>query len=879
MRRHLIDIFAAASMAALSAVSCAKETEPSGNGEGDKTKNKITITASLPEELDTKVAFAEGESALKLSWETTDVIRVISETGKSETYSVKEINGKTATFEGNELEGTKFTAVYPGNYETTDALGARSYTGQVQAGNASTAHLQLNAMATELADIQNISFTGENVKLNGAVKLYMKLPEYVTKVNGVTLSAASEIFFTDNAGSAKTNSLGVSFENADVPADHVFTAYMMSSWTETVIAKGTELTVTVVADGVSFRKVFSVTDDISLAGGHVNTIQLNDGNWNAVLEGSGTEADPYKLSTTFDLLAMKSVLVKGQTTYFKLMNDIDMASIDNWQPLNPGYNASDDPSKPSWAYNLGIDFNGDGHTLNGLKSKNTSYASFFGVLYGNCYNVKFVNATVEATGNTGSGIIGGYIGTAGLPGYVHDVTASGTVTNNAVGQPVGGLCGTAREATIENCRLVNVTVTNNVKSESVGGLCGIMRGATVRGCEADVKVINNFGDGTTGGRTAAGGVAGRTNDNTNIISGCVVRGSVEITEGTSNTYTGGIVGYEVKAGAQITDCDVYATVKSAGERVGGIVGHYQGGTLSGCKFYGEVIAATQYAGGIAGITSKESTIKNCLSVGKVNCKTLTGGIVGMNESTLAVEACESSATITGADREGGIIGSNNASLTIRRCASSAIIEATGNQIGGIIGCAVNNKIVEVSDCIFTGSIIEASQRVGGIVGDLGSGSSVCSCYVSGSINGLRAVGGIAGVACNNGAWKEYDKNFGNKVTKCIVWCDNIEARSEDTDAASSGAIIGFTAIRNTLADCFRKHDMTLTANYCSDLYNQENADDVSPLMTDAVVGYTYNYPYHGSTDEPDITSSDLAQHKLDWDPEVWNFTGSEPTLK
>lgn len=769
MRRHLIDIFAAASMAALSAVSCAKETEPSGNGEGDKTKNKITITASLPEELDTKVAFAEGESALKLSWETTDVIRVISETGKSETYSVKEINGKTATFEGNELEGTKFTAVYPGNYETTDALGARSYTGQVQAGNASTAHLQLNAMATELADIQNISFTGENVKLNGAVKLYMKLPEYVTKVNGVTLSAASEIFFTDNAGSAKTNSLGVSFENADVPADHVFTAYMMSSWTETVIAKGTELTVTVVADGVSFRKVFSVTDDISLAGGHVNTIQLNDGNWNAVLEGSGTEADPYKLSTTFDLLAMKSVLVKGQTTYFKLMNDIDMASIDNWQPLNPGYNASDDPSKPSWAYNLGIDFNGDGHTLNGLKSKNTSYASFFGVLYGNCYNVKFVNATVEATGNTGSGIIGGYIGTAGLPGYVHDVTASGTVTNNAVGQPVGGLCGTAREATIENCRLVNVTVTNNVKSESVGGLCGIMRGATVRGCEADVKVINNFGDGTTGGRTAAGGVAGRTNDNTNIISGCVVRGSVEITEGTSNTYTGGIVGYEVKAGAQITDCDVYATVKSAGERVGGIVGHYQGGTLSGCKFYGEVNAASQYAGGIAGIVSDATTIEKCLSAGTIIGKDRCGGIVGMNENTLTVRRCESSSTI--------------------KCS---------NDVGGILGIAPNNKVATVEDCVFSGNMT-AGQRAGGIVGDLGSGSSVSTCYASASasITGWCGVGGIVGRAAGI-SWSTDSANYDNVIELCIAWFDNITATRENEDGASSGIIVGFTGVRNTL---------------------------------------------------------------------------------
>ena len=104
MRRY-IDMFALVSLAALSVISCAKESEDRVN---DEPKNKITITASLPDELVTRVKFEAGESVIKPSWEHTDVIRIISETGKSETYSIKEINGKTATFEGNELEGSNF---------------------------------------------------------------------------------------------------------------------------------------------------------------------------------------------------------------------------------------------------------------------------------------------------------------------------------------------------------------------------------------------------------------------------------------------------------------------------------------------------------------------------------------------------------------------------------------------------------------------------------------------------------------------------------------------------------------------------------------------------------------------------------------------------
>lgn len=804
---RFIDIIALASAIALSAISCAKEGEDQVN---DGTKNKITITASLPDELVTKVKFEAGESVIKPSWEQTDVIRIISDNGKSETYSIKEINGKTATFEGNELEGASFTAIYPGNYETAEALGNRSYTSQVQMGNGSMAHLQLNAMAAGLSDISNISFADAGAKLNGAVKLYVKLPEYVTRPKEVSLSAASDVFFTDNAGSAKSSSLGLSLENVDVSVDHIFTAYLMSSWTEATIEAGTKLTLTVKAEGVSIKKPFTVEKSVNLAGGHLNIIQLNAENWNTVLEGAGTESDPYRLSSTRDLLAMKPALVKGQMTYFKLMNDIDMSSIKNWDPLNP-----DEP------YDLGIVFDGGGHSLKNLTSKEKHYSSFFGVLYGKCYNVKFVDAEIVSASNSGAGIIGGYIGTGGKPAIVSGVEASGTITCNGKGQSVGGLGGNAREATIENCT-VNVTVSNPM------------------------------GDGVN--RTATGGVVGKTMGSAVKIKNCVVRGIVEITKGVNNTYTGGIVGWQVDAGSEITGCEVYATVKSAGERVGGIVGHYQGGTLSGCKFYGEVNAATLFAGGIAGITSSESTIENCLSSGKIVCKNNVGGIVGMNENT----------------------------LTIRCCASSSTIEINVNGVdgvGGVLGLAKNGTTVIVEDCIFSGNMnVPTGQRVGGIVGDLGTGSSVRRCYVSGNITGWTGVGGIVGRA-GGLVWNANGNGYDNTIESCIAWFDNITATRGDENGGSSGIIVGYTGTKNTLKNCWRKSTATLTAKYCSELYDQEDADATTPLVINAVPPkYTYIYPYHGKAAEASATASSLAQ-SLGWSTDIWDFSGSEPKLK
>ena len=640
MRRY-IDMFALVSLAALSVISCAKESDDQVNG---GTKNKITITASLPDELVTRVKFEAGASVIKPSWEQTDVIRIISDNGKSEIYSIKEINGKTATFEGNELAGSNFTAIYPGNYETAEALGQRSYTGQVQTGNGSTSHLQLNAMAIGLTDISNISFAGEGVKLNGAVKLYVKLPEYVTNPKEVSLSAPADLFFTDNAGSTKSSSLGLSLENVDISVDHIFTAYLMSSWTEASIDAGTELTLTVKAEGVSIKKTFTVEKSVNLAGGHLNIIQLNAENWNTALEGAGTESDPYRLSTTRDLLAMKSVLAHGQMTYFKLMNDIDMSSIENWDPLNP-----DDP------YDLGIVFDGGGHSLKNLKSKGKHYSSFFGVLYGKCYNVKFVDAEIVSASNSGAGIIGGYIGTVGKPAIVSEVEASGTITCNGKGQPVGGLGGNAREATIENCS-VNVTVSNPM------------------------------GDGTN--RTASGGIVGKTLTSADKIKNCIVRGVVEITKGINNTYTGGIVGWQSAAGAEITGCEVYATVKSAGERVGGIVGHYQGGTLSGCKFYGKVNAATQFAGGIAGISGGVASIKSCMVSGEIEGVENCGGIIGKNENKLTVEDCIFSGKLKGLQRLGGIVGDLLSSSSVKRCFVSGAVDGWGC-IGGVVGRACN----------------------------------------------------------------------------------------------------------------------------------------------------------------------------------------------
>ncbi len=824
----------------LTFAACAKEEAR----REEPAAEKVTITASLPD-LGTKVSFTEEESALKTSWENTDAVRVISDNGKSELYSVKEIDGRTATFEGDKIEGTAFTVIYPGSYETVEALEARSYTGQSQSGNASTEHLTLNAAVSGLSSYETFSFAGDGAEVNGALKFHLKMPDVIGKVTSLMLSAPTEIFCTDNAGTAKSSSLTLALTDTDVSETHILTAYMMTSWTGAEIAAGTELTLTVVAEGAVLKKSFTPENAVNLAGGRLNLIQLNDGEWEAVLDGEGTEASPYLLRNYYDLLAMKSLLVKGETKWFKMMNDIDMSPISNWTPLNNGS-----------SFDYGINFNGNSCALKNLVSKDVRYAGFFGVLYGECRNVKFVDAEISSNVSA-SGILGGYVGTAGLPGYVSGVEVSGNVTNNNVGGIAGGLCGVAREATITDCKVNSVTVTNSVKSTAVGGLCGTLRGATITGCEVNATVLSKFGDGET--LIGAGGIAGRTENADgaavdNIVKNCIVKGSVEIAQGTKRTYTGGIIGYEVVSGAQINGCTVYSDIKSAGQYAGGIVGFYTGGTLSGCKFYGTVTATGNNAGGIVGIVAQTSEIRGCVFAGSVVGNGSCGGVAGAMEGALTIAECLST---------GGITLTGN----------------TGNICGGIIGSGKSTVALTVEDCLFTGTL-KGNQHCGGIVGELFQNSSISRCCVTGSITGYGTVGGIAGRAAN-GTWEAPDNGYGDTIESCIVWVDNLTATRKNENGGSSGAVVGFTGVKNTLKDCIRKSGMTLTATYCSDLYDQENADSSTPLVIDAdkvPSGYTYIYPYHGKEAASGVTASTLAE-SLGWSGEVWNLSGDVPALK
>ena len=559
--------------------SCAKEADK----QLPEPQDLITIKAEMPEDVTTKAGAHVGFSWY---WGEGDKIAI---TGAEDTqiYTIKEgFTPKYAEFVGKPVAGGAFTITYPEKAATAD------WGGQTQTGNSSYAHLKY---AAELAGVDNyLSFAfnpdwaaahNGTLKQVGVMKMVISLPGTVTAVNGVSIMAEDAIFYKGN-GEAKVNKLELAVENAAPDANHTFIAWFTTSWHQAVVPANTVLTVSVKTKDAPISKEVTFTSEAVIMSGKVNVFTLDATGWkspNHYTSGKGTVDDPWIITTPEQMAFMADDMAAGETRYFKLGNSIDMKDIE-WKPLNA--------ASP---YDKKIDFNGAGYTISNFKCVSTAeapvtYPSFFGVLYGNCYNVKFINATVE-TNAKGVGILGGYGGTADKPCYVENVHVQGTITSSA-GNNVGGFFGTAREASIVRS---SANVVINSKGQLNGGLIG-----------ADA------GKGVT-------------------ISDCWTSGTISSTA----SICGGIAGDIVATGSSIYNCYSTATVTTQ-FIFGGIVGRAVAGQKSNASnctnqdpqnhienciawndllksdFISEATPAEHYSSGIIiGGTAIKNYLKNC----------------------------------------------------------------------------------------------------------------------------------------------------------------------------------------------------------------------------------------------------------------------------
>ena len=264
-----------------------------------------------------------------------------------------------------------------------------------------------------------------------------------------------------------------------------------------------------------------------------------------MVDASASMADSISYETAFGLARKGSITCTGGCSGYELRNDLDFEDADGdgtaddksiWAEGASGAGVSGAVAE-GWApigyYNSSTDnayytatFDGRGHTISNLyiNRPSTNYVSLFGAL-GAGSNLR--NLGIEGSSVTGSGFVGGLVGSN--LGTISACYATGNASGS--GNAIGGLVGSST-GTISAC----YTTGNASGSSSVGGLVG-SNGGTISACYA------------TGNATGTGdGVGGLVGQNgAGAVSACYATG-----DAIGSSDVGGLVGRNFSG--TITNC-------------------------------------------------------------------------------------------------------------------------------------------------------------------------------------------------------------------------------------------------------------------------------------------------------------------------------------
>lgn len=474
--------------------------------------------------------------------------------------------------------------------------------------------------------------------------------------------------------------------------------------------------------------------------------------------GSGTEADPFKISGVGHLVLLHEKLKKEEAEtnfddtyvkgYYILTADIilnDTSDFENWATTAPEY---------------GWEPIGAGLSLN----------SFAGVLDGDGHKISGVFMDVDGVQTESSNDYYGLF--AELKGTVKNLTvdmsyirASGSVTE------VGTIAGHAYDAVIDNCNVDCIIELYSAKN--VGGITG--KDGTISNCsyKGTIKQLDES-------FVHIGGISGSNND---MIMNCEFSGTLN-----GKGYTGGIVGY----GAKVKESVNKGTV--SGETAGGISGRvYAAGTN-------------------AEIENPQYIIGNCVNEGKVGATSLAGGIVGWmgnDESDISISVinCQNKGQLTCDESVAGIIGKlsveRSGNIKIENCVNDADISNKG-KASGII-CDMTGAVlhqegkVTVSGCKNMGDIVSEGQYSAGVVtyltviGDkVDLALTLDNCSNEGAIKSTQYAGGILGFS-NIGYNAEVSAegmNFSDSTKVTINKCNNSGSITTTSSNSMAGGIVG-----------------------------------------------------------------------------------------
>ena len=443
--------------------------------------------------------------------------------------------------------------------------------------------------------------------------------------------------------------------------------------------------------------------------------------------GSGTQSDPYQITTTEDFNNIKFGN-SGKNTYYKLMNDLD-------------FEHSCPAKFTSGSVFYGI-FDGNGHTVSNIAyDGEAKLISLFGNVQSvaKISNLSVANVSVTVSGDVNKlrcGTITNQIQGNGTNCTVRNVTVTinpgNTVTSNHCG-PVGGIFGNIIQngGQVSNCSIEDFTVIVNkpgngvtLTMEGVGGICAQVNQATVTGCSVDNFVVRSPDIEIE----YLGGIFGRVNG---------ASGSYGIVH---DCHVGNVDASEVKDVSVLHDPNrdysptygvIYGSLTESGNNVVGsvnIAGVTGWALVADTKWHNEddssfEISTAEELAGLAKLVNLGNTFSGKTVVLKEDID------LENKEWTPIGKSLEKSFQGT---FEGGWHTVSNLKVT------------GANENVGLFGYAAD---AEIRNLTVTEADISGSGNVGGIAGNAGAGTSFINCTCSGEVtaNDVKRIGGIAGV--------------------------------------------------------------------------------------------------------------------------------------
>ena len=476
-----------------------------------------------------------------------------------------------------------------------------------------------------------------------------------------------------------------------------------------------------------------------------------------VWNGEGTSSSPYQIGNLRDIKKLEEKVAKAATSgtayrytskYFKQTSNIN---LNNTSIMIGKVTKNADTEGFNGIYD------GNNKEIQNLKitQNNTSNVGLFRILggQGTVKNVILASGSATITNSTGNSIY--YIGTLVAENYgvVENCTNKIPMTFKGIADALGGMIGLNHtNGTVRKCinyGTLNKTSDTADNSGNVGGIIGNSSGI-IENCENHGVVS-----------ATAVNTGGITGQNRGTTRNCTNYGNITGNSNFDTPTVGGIAAWNHYDSKTVTleNCVNYGDINvPRAIQVGGIVGSNEKATIKGSTNYGDITSGKWYIGGISGLTTKGAVIEQSANHGFIKADHTNGGITGyLIDSGSKIRLCVNYGNILGTGTEsddfdvGGIVGYVGTGTTVENCYNKDAAIRGRDSIGGIAGA--NNGTISNSYNTGVATSNAGKTNFAGLVGANQSGATIKNSY-SQTGKTAKTIGTNLGSATST-AFKDY----------------------------------------------------------------------------------------------------------------------------